>query len=80
MFACAEAVDAKVGAGAGEVAGGEVADLDVVGEAAGLVDGEVGEGGVGGVEVDDAGFVFAGAKLALEDFVLVGGAPVGGGR
>jgi hypothetical protein len=55
VFAGAESVDAEVGAGAGEMPGGEVADFDVVGEAAGGVDGEVGEDGVGGVRFSTRG-------------------------
>lgn len=80
VFAGAEAVDAKIGAGAGEAARGEVANFDLVAEAAGRVDGEVGKNGMRGIEVFDAGFFLFGAKAAFQEFVLVGGAPVGGGR
>src|SRR5690606_23947744 len=79
VLACIETVDTKIGAGAGEVAFAQVTDLDPVGEAAGRVDGEVGKNGVLRGEVFDAGLVLAGAELAFEDLVGVGGAPVGGG-
>ncbi len=43
------------------------------------MDREVQEDGLGGIEIFDAEGFLAGAEAALEDFVVISGAPVGGG-
>ena len=67
-------------AGAGEIASGEVADFNLIDHAAGGLDAEDGENGVCRIEVLDCVFFIAGALDAAVDLVLVGGAPVAGGR
>jgi hypothetical protein len=80
VLAGAEAVDAKVGACAGELTVDEVTELDAIVEAAGRMDFEIGEDCMRGVEVDDARALLAGAHLALENLVGIGRAPVGDRR
>jgi hypothetical protein len=79
VFAGAEAGGAEVRAGAGKSAGGQVADLDLIGQTAGGSHREGGEDGMGFVEGMDRVFFIAGTLDAAEDFHFVGRAPVAGG-
>jgi hypothetical protein len=80
VLARAQTIDAKVGAGTGELAGEKIADFHLVGHATRRFDFKVGENRVIRVEVGDAVAFLASAQLAFEDFVGVGRAPISGVR
>ncbi len=80
VLAGAQAGGAEVGAGAGKRAVFEVTDFNLIGHAAGGFHREGGEDRVLRVEVGNRVLLVAGTLDAAEDFVLIRGAPVSGGR
>ena len=80
MLARSKAVDAKIDAGAGEIALLEIADLDLVGDSAARLHTEVGEDPLLRMEIRNPGLFLNRAQAAAIDLVFVSGIPVVRGR